>query len=278
MRLGITLHLTDRSIDIRELAVAAEQRGFSSIWIPEHTHIPTSRATPPPGGGSELDDEYPRSPDPWVSLAAAAAVTDRIRLGTGVALVAQHDPIVLAKVVASVDTLSAGRVDMGVGYGWNREEMAHHGVDYSTRRARVREHVLAMKALWTDDEAEFHGDFVDFSPSWSWPKPVQQQGPPVFIGGSGGQRLMDHVAEFADGWLPIGGAGIRRALDELRAACDRHQRDPADVAIIPFGTLPDEGKLAYYDEMGIGETVLRLPSAGRDEVLSVLDDYTRFLD
>lgn len=278
MRLGLTLHLTDRSIDIRELAVAAEQRGFSSIWIPEHTHIPTSRATPPPGGGSELDDEYPRSPDPWVSLAAAAAVTDRIRLGTGVALVAQHDPIVLAKVVASVDALSAGRVDMGVGYGWNREEMAHHGVDYSTRRARVREHVLAMKALWTDDEAEFHGDFVDFSPSWSWPKPVQQQGPPVFIGGSGGPRLMDHVAEFADGWLPIGGAGIRRALDELRAACDRHQRDPADVAIIPFGTLPDEGKLAYYAEMGIGETVLRLPSAGRDEVLSVLDDYTRFLD
>ena len=176
-----------------------------------------------------------------------------------------------------MDALSAGRVDMGVGYGWNREEMAHHGVDYSTRRARVREHVLAMKALWADDEAEFHGDFVDFSPSWSWPKPVQQQGPPVFIGGSGGPRLMDHVAEFADGWLPIGGAGIRRALDELRAACDRHQRDPADVAIIPFGTLPDEGKLGYYAEMGVGETVLRLPSAGRDEVLSVLDDYTRFL-
>ena len=277
MDLGLTLHLTDRSIDIRGLAVEAEQRGFSSIWIPEHTHIPTSRATPPPGGGSELDDEYPRSPDPWVSLAAAAAVTDRIRLGSGVALVAQHDPIVLAKVVASVDALSAGRVAMGVGYGWNREEMAHHGVEYATRRDRVREHVLAMKALWSDDEAEFHGDFVDFSPSWSWPKPVQRPGPPVFVGGSAGPRLLDHVAEFADGWLPIGGAGIRGALDELRTACDRHGRDADDLAIIPFGTIPDEGKLAYYADLGIDEAVLRLPSAGRDDVLAILDDYTRFL-
>ena len=276
MDLGVTLHLTDRSIDVRDLAVEAEARGFSSLWVPEHTHIPTSRDTPAPSV-AEAPEVYPRSPDPWVSLAAAASVTDRIRLGSGVSLVAQHDPLILAKVVASVDALSAGRVSMGVGYGWNREEMAHHGVDYATRRARVREHVLAMQALWAHDEAEFHGEFVDFSSSWSWPKPVQSPGPAVLVGGAAGPRLFDHVAEFADGWMPIGGAGVRAALANLEDACHRHGRDPAGVAVVPFGTIADEGKLDYYAGLGIDEVVLRLPSAGRDVVMAALDGLTRFL-
>jgi len=277
MRLGITIHLTDRSIDVRDLAVAVEERGFHSLYVPEHTHIPVERSTPPPTGGDVLDEEYARSPDPWVSLAAAAAVTDRIALGSGVALVAQHHPISLAKVVASVDALSTGRVVLGVGFGWNREEMAHHGVRYATRRERVAEHVAAMRALWVGDEAEFHGEFVDFDPSWSWPVPVRPGGPPVLVGGGAGPRLFAHVAAWADGWMPIGGSGLAGGMAGLRQACEERGRDPGEVAVVPMGTLPDEGKLEHYASLGVAETVLRVPSAGRDEVLAVLDDHARYL-
>ncbi len=278
MELGITIHLTDRSIGVAELAAAVEDRGFSSLWVPEHTHIPTSRITPAPTGETELPEDYARSPDPWVSLAAAASVTDRIRLGSGVALVAQHHPINLAKVVASVDSLSDGRTVCGVGFGWNREEMADHGVDFTTRRHRVREHVAAMRALWADDVAEFHGRYVDFDPCWSWPVPVQRPGPPVLVGGGGGPRVLSEVAAWADGWLPIGGAGLRAGLDALRMACDEVGRDPADLSVIPIGSVPEAGKLAHYAELGVTETVLRVPSAGRDEVLHALDAHVRFLD
>ncbi len=278
VELGLTIHLTDRSIDVRDLAVEAEARGFSSLWLPEHTHIPASRRTPIPMGGVDLADEYPRSPDPYVSLAAAAALTDQIRLGTGVALVAQHHPINLAKAVASVDALSNGRFVLGIGYGWNVEEMVHHGVEFRTRRAQAREHVLAMRELWTGEAGEYHGDFVDFSPSWAWPKPVRSGGPPVYIGGGAGPKMFAAVAEFADGWLPIGGSGVRAALSDLRAACEERGRDAGELDVIPFGTLPDEGKLEYYAGLGITEVVLRLPSALRDEVLPVLDEFTRFID
>ena len=278
MELGITIHLTDRSIGVAELATAVEERGFSSLWVPEHTHIPTSRTTRAPTGEAELPEDYARSPDPWVSLAAAASMTDRIRLGSGVALVAQHHPINLAKVVASVDALSDGRAVCGVGFGWNREEMADHGVDFTTRRDRVREHVAAMRALWADDVAEFHGRYVDFDPCWSWPVPVQRPGPPVLVGGGGGPRMLSEVAAWADGWLPIGGAGLRAGLDALRMACDEVDRDPADLSVIPIGSVPEVGKLTYYAELGVTETVLRVPSAGRDEVLRALDAHVRFLD
>ncbi|MDP6866891.1 MAG: LLM class F420-dependent oxidoreductase [Acidimicrobiales bacterium] len=278
MELGITIHLTDWSIGVAELAAAVEERGFSSLWVPEHTHIPTSRITPAPTGETELPEDYARSPDPWVSLAAAASVTDRIRLGSGVALVAQHHPINLAKVVASVDSLSDGRTVCGVGFGWNREEMADHGVDFTTRRDRVREHVAAMRTLWADDVAEFHGRYVDFDPCWSWPVPVQRPGPPVLVGGGGGPRVLSEVAAWADGWLPIGGAGLRVGLDALRMACDEVDRDPADLSVIPIGSVPEAGKLAHYAELGVTETVLRVPSAGRDEVLRALDAHVRFLD
>ena len=177
MDLGITIHLTDWCIDIRELAVEAELRGFSSVFIPEHSHIPSSQKTPVPAVSGIASEDYPRLPDPLISLAAAASVTTRIRLGTGVLLVAQHDPINLAKSTSTLDTISNGRFEMGVGYGWNREEMSHHGVEFSTRRERVRETMLAVKELWTKEEAEFHGKFVNFDPSWTWPKPVQENGP-----------------------------------------------------------------------------------------------------
>ena len=211
---------TDQSIGVVELARAAEERGFASFYVPEHTHIPSSRATPAPAG-EPLGEEYSHSLDPFVSLTAAAAVTERLVVGTGIALVAQRDPIVMAKEVASLDLVSNGRFVLGIGFGWNREEMAHHGVRYADRRAVAREKVLAMKALWSEDEASFSGDHVSFEPTWSWPKPVQRPHPPILIGGGGGPKLFEAIADYADGWIPIGGGGVRAALPELRAAFER---------------------------------------------------------
>jgi len=264
---------TDVSMAVPELAVESEARGLTSLFLPEHTHIPVSRRTPPPTGDAELAEEYRRTVDPFVVLAAAAALTETIRLGTGICLVAQREPIVTAKAVATLDALSGGRFDFGIGFGWNREEMIDHGVDPATRRAVAREHVLAMRALWRDETAAFKGDSVCFEASWAWPKPVQPGGPPVLLGGAAGPTMFAHVAEYADGWLPIGGSGIRAALPQLVAACEAAGRDPASVRVIPFGTMPDEGKLEYYASLGIDEVVLRLPTAPRDVVLPVLDRY-----
>jgi probable F420-dependent oxidoreductase len=277
VQLGLTLFTTDQSISPVDLAREAEARGFHSLYIPEHTHIPTSRRTPPPTGDDVLAEEYKRTLDPYVSLAGAASVTRTIRLGTGIALVAQHDAIVLAKQLATLDLLSEGRLVLGIGYGWNREEMESHGVDAKRRGALVREKMLAMQALWSQEVAEFRGEFVSFEPSWQWPKPVQQPRPRTLIGGAPGPRLFAHVAEFADGWMPIGGAGIREALPSLRRALEERGRDPAELHVVPMGILPDERKLEYYASVGVTEAVLRLPSAPRDEVLPVLDEYARFL-
>jgi probable F420-dependent oxidoreductase len=260
-----------------ELAREAEARGFSSLFVPEHTHIPVSRRTPAPTGDPELAQEYLRSLDPYVALAAAASVTSRIRLGTGVALVAQHDPIALAKEIATVDHLSGGRFVLGIGYGWNHEEMENHGIDVKRRRARVRETVLAMQALWANDVASFAGEFVRFEPSWQWPKPVQKPRPPVLLGGAPGPTLFAHVAEYGDGWLPIGGAGLAQALPALRRAVAERGRDPAALEIVPMGVFPAPGKLDYYREIGVTEAVLRLPSAPRDRVMPVLDEYARLV-
>lgn len=269
---------TDRTMPVPDLAREAEARGLQSLYIPEHTHIPTSRDTPPPTGDAELADEYKRTVDPFVALAGAAALTDRIRLGTGICLVAQRDPLVTAKAVATLDQLSGGRFEFGVGFGWNRDEMVDHGVDPSTRRNRAREHVLAMQALWRDDVASFDGDYVRFPPTWSWPKPVQPGGPPVLLGGAAGPTLFAHIAAYGDGWIPIGGAGLKEALPTLHAACDASGRDPAGLRVVPFGTVPDRDKLDYYATLGIEEVVLRVPGAGRDKVLEVLDGYAGFVD
>jgi len=277
MQIGVTIHATDQTLAPAELAREAEGRGFHSLYLPEHTHIPVSRRTPPPTGEAELGEEYKRSLDPWVALATAAALTSRIRLGTGVALVAQHHPIALAKQIATLDRLSAGRFVLGIGYGWNAEEMENHGIDVRRRRARVRETLLAMQELWSKEVASFQGEFVRFEPSWQWPKPVQQPRPPVLIGGAPGPTLFAHVAEYADGWMPIGGAGLRRALPGLRKALEERGRDPDEIRVVPFGVRPDPGKLDYYASIGVSEAVLRLPCAGRDPVLRALDEFARFV-
>ncbi|MQY02940.1 TIGR03619 family F420-dependent LLM class oxidoreductase [Actinomadura macrotermitis] len=271
MRLGITMFMTDRTVQAHDLAREAEARGFASLYVPEHTHIPVSRETPPPTGVDTLPEEYGRMPDPLVALAAAAAVTGRIVLGTGVCLPAQRDPIVTAKAVATLERLAPGRFRLGVGYGWNVEEAADHGVPWKRRRAMTREHVLAMRELWTAEQASFKGEFVDFAACWSWPKPTARI--PVLVGGAAGPTLFAHIAEYGDGWIPIGGAGIREALPALRAACAAAGR--AMVPVVPFGTLPTARKLDYYASLGIEEVVLRVPPGTRDEVLPVLDGYAR---
>lgn len=273
MQIGVTMFVTDLSMTAHDLARAAEERGYSSLWVPEHTHIPTSRRTPPPTGDPELPEEYLRTVDPFVALAAAASVTSRIRIGTGICLVAQRDTIVTAKEVASLDLISKGRFCFGVGFGWNREEMANHGVDYSSRRRLVREKVMAMKELWTRDRAAFRGEMVSFEESWCWPKPVQKPHPPVYIGGAAGPQLFRHIAEYADGWIPIGGAGIRRVLPELQRALEERGRELRDISIIPFGTIAEPGKLDYYASLGIREVVLRLPTGPAERVLPELDRH-----
>jgi probable F420-dependent oxidoreductase len=276
MRFGVTIFPTDRSIGVIELARALEDRGLDSLWLPEHTHIPTSRRTPwpvDPTGRTPIDEKYKRSLDPLVALGAVAATTERLRIGTGILLAAQRDPIVTAKAIASVDHLSHGRVAIGMGFGWNEDEMEHHGVEYRRRRAKGREHLLAMRRLWEDDEAEFHGEFVDFSPSWSWPKPVQRP-LPVLLGGAAGPTLFTHIAEYAQGWIPIGGRGLREALPRLRDAVADAGRDPADLEIVPMAVIPDPGKLEHYEALGCTEVVIDLPSKPAGDVLPLLDRFT----
>ena len=278
MKLGLTMFATDLSCDLVTVAREAETRGFHSLYVPEHTHIPTSRRTPPPTGDAELAEEYKRTQDPFVALAAAAAVTTRLRIGTGICLVAQRDPIVLAKEVATLDLVSGGRFVFGIGFGWNREEMASHDVAFATRRELVREKMLAMQALWSHERAAFSGEHVRFEESWSWPKPVQKPRPPVLLGGAPGPKLFAHIAEYCDGWMPIGGAGVAASLPALREAVEKAGRNPSAISVVPFGTIPSRGKLDRYASLGITEVVLGLPSAPRDDVLRVLDDHAAWID
>jgi probable F420-dependent oxidoreductase len=278
MKFGATMFMTDQTMGPVELAQAAEERGLYSLYIPEHTHIPVERKTKPPTGDEELRDEYKRTLDPFVALATAAACTESILLGTGICLVAQRDPIVTAKEVATLDRLSGGRFVFGVGFGWNEDEIANHGVTMKERRALARENVLAMRALWQNDIGEFDGEHVHIAPSWSWPKPVKPEGPPVLIGGAPGPKLLAHVAEYADGWIPIGGAGVKAALADLHRLCEERDRDPASLRIVPFGTVPDPGKVEYYESIGIDEVVLRIPGGDADRVLPYLDEYAKLID
>jgi probable F420-dependent oxidoreductase len=276
LRYGITMFATDVSMDVVELAREAEARGLQSLWLPEHTHIPVSRRTPPPTGDAELAEEYRRCLDPLVALAAAATATEHLRLGTGILLAAQREPIVTAKAVATLDHLSGGRAALGVGFGWNEDELEHHGVSMRDRRDVARERILAMQALWADEEASFEGRHVHLDPSWSWPKPVQtgtdgRRRVPVLHGGAAGPKLFAHVAEYGDGWIPIGGRGLTDAIPELRAVVEQAGRDPDQLEIVPFGSIPDPGKLDHFERIGVTECVFRLPSADRDVVLPLLD-------
>ena len=270
MRTGLSLFATDRGVRPDDAARWAEERGFDAIYLPEHTHIPVERLTPHPLTGADLDDRYRRTLDPWVALATAAVSTARIRLGTAVALVAEHDPIALAKQVATLDHLSGGRVVLGVGYGWNHDELLDHGVDPGRRRDVVREHVLAMEALWADDPVGFDGEFVRLRPSWAWPKPVQRPRVPVLVGGAAGPRLFGHVAEFGDGWMPHGGSGLGRALPRLHEAWERAGR-PGAPRVVPVGVLPDAGRLEHYARLGVDEVAFEFPDGGSGDPRPELD-------
>jgi probable F420-dependent oxidoreductase len=278
MQIGAFIFPTEYAIRIDELARALEDRGFESLFVTEHTHIPTSRRSPWPGGGT-LPKEYAHTLDPFVGLAAAAAVTSRLRLGTGICLVIQHDPIVTAKEVATLDFLSNGRFLFGVGAGWNAEEMEHHGTAFPTRFRVMRERVLAMKEIWTKEEAEFHGEFVRFDRLWSYPKPVQKPHPPVLLGGEG-SRTLRRVVEFCDGWFPRGRAGVESILAqlaELRGEAARVGRDPKTISVSVFGGKPDRPTFDRYRAAGIDRVVLPLPSEGREHILALLDQYAGFL-
>jgi probable F420-dependent oxidoreductase len=277
---GVFIFPTDYSIAPADLARAAESRGFESVFFPEHTHIPASRATAWPGG-RELPREYWNTHDPFVALATAAAVTSTIKLGTGIVLVTERDPILMAKQVASLDALSEGRVLLGIGAGWNVEEMANHGVEFASRWKVLRERVLAMRQIWTQDEAEFHGEFVDFDPLWANPKPAQLGGPKVLLGASS-RWTFARIAEYGDGWFPIyqdpqraeaqGAVDYAAGIAELRRQWAAAGRDGApDLSI--FGLGPHQDRIAGLVEMGFNRVVFGLPSADADTVLPLLDRY-----
>ena len=276
MRIGLLIFPTDQTIDPLELAREADERGFESLWFPEHSHIPTSRITPWGGneGAPPLPDFYWRSHDPFVALSACAAVTTNLKLATGICLVAQRDPIHTAKEVASLDRISGGRFLFGIGYGWNKEEMAHHGTAYGERRAILRENILAMKELWANDQASFEGEHVSISSSWAWPKPTQQPHPPIILGGNAGPRTAKDIAEFCDGWMPIGGRHPLDKWSEVVAACETIGRDPETIERGVFMAPPDVSKLADLAAAGVSRGVLGLPQGPRDEVLEALDLLT----
>ena len=276
MRLGVTMFVTDRSIGPDALAREIEARGLDSLYVPEHTHIPVGRRTPAPMG-EPLPEEYHRTYDPFVALAAAAAVTTRIRLATGICLVAQRDPIVTAKEVASLDHYSGGRFVFGVGFGWNEDELEDHGVAMGDRREVARDKILAMQALWADEPEGYDSTRARVAPSWAFPKPVQRPRPPILIGGGAGPKLFAHIAEYGDGWIPIGGAGVRDSLPALRAAAEEAGRDPSSLQVVIFFAMPTRDKLEYYRELGVTEVVSALPSAGPDKVLPLLDRYAELV-
>ena len=267
---GVNMFPTDYSIQPVELAKAVEARGFDSLFFPEHTHIPASRATPFPGGG-DLPKHYWHAHDPFVALGAAAAVTEHIRLGTGICLVIERDPITLAKEIASLDMISNGRAIIGIGAGWNREEMENHGANYQHRWAIVREKVLAMREIWNNDTAEFHGEHVDFAPIWSYPKPVQAGGPPIWIGANS-KWVFDRIADYADGWLPIGGLGSGN-MARLQEALEAKGRKVEDLDLALFGAPPDAAQVAGRIGQGFDHISFGLPCSTADEVLPMLDRY-----
>jgi probable F420-dependent oxidoreductase len=273
MRVGVFYFPTDYGINIAELARALEERGFASLYVPEHTHIPTSRRSPFPGGG-ELPKKYSHTHDPFVGLSFAAAATKKLLVGTGICLIPERDPIVTAKCVASLDQLSGGRFIFGIGGGWNVEEMENHGARYETRFKLMRERILAMKALWTQEGASFHGEFVNFDPVWSWPKPAQRRHPPILLGGESDYTLR-RIVEYCDGWIPrpVGDFTAKGAVERLRRMAETKGRDPKSLIISVFRAPAEKAALAEYGRAGIDEALLEIPDLSRDEILQLLDRY-----
>lgn len=275
MRIATTIFLTDETITPVRLARELEERGFAGLYLPEHTHIPVERTTPYPAGG-DLPREYGRTLDPFVALAQAAAVTERLGLATGITLVAQHDPVDLAKQVATLDHLSGGRFTLGLGFGWNKEEAADHGVEWTTRRALGWDRLALMRALWAPEPTPYEGEFASVRPSLAHPKPANGA-PRTLVGGAAGPKLFARIAEQADGWLPVGGRGLGESIPELRKAWESGGRSPEALQIVPYAVRPSAGKLAHYAELGVTEAVLQLPPGDESEVLRTLDDFTQYV-
>ncbi|MFI0981268.1 LLM class F420-dependent oxidoreductase [Streptomyces sp. NPDC021093] len=275
MRISATIFLTDETITPVRLAQELEQRGFAGLYLPEHTHIPVGRETDYPAGG-ELPREYGRTLDPFVALGQAAAVTERLGLGTGITLIAQHDPIDLAKQIATLDHLSGGRFTLGLGFGWNKEEAADHGVEWRTRRELGRDRVGLMRALWANEPTSYEGEFGSVRASEAHPKPGGGA-PRILVGGAAGPKLFADIAGYADGWMPIGGRGLGESIPVLREVWETAGRDPKRLHVVPYAVLPSAGKLEHYAGLGIEEVVLQLPPASEREVLHTLDTYAEHL-
>ena len=281
MEIGAFMFVTDYSMGPAELARLLEERGFESMWVPEHTHIPASRRSPWPGG-ADLPQEYWHSYDPFVALSAAAAVTTNLKLGTGICLVVERDPITTAKEIASLDLLSNGRFMFGIGGGWNAEEMENHGTAYRSRWRLLRERILAMKAIWTEDVAEFHGEFVNFDKVWAYPKPVQKPHPPIFMGGDGATTF-NRVVEFCDGWMPIAGRpGQEGSLAEkivlLRRQAEEAGRDPQNLPVSVYWMgRPRDDTVDRMTEAGVDRLIFGLPSAQQDEAMPRIDQCAELI-
>jgi len=271
MRVGAFYFPTDYGINVAELARTLEERGFDSLYVCEHTHIPVSRRTPFPAGG-ELPKRYVHTHDPFVALSFAAAATKNLKLGTGIALIPQRDPIVTAKSVSSLDQLSNGRFIFGIGGGWNVEEMENHGATYETRFKMMRERILAMKELWTKEEAAYHGEFVNFDPVWQYPKPKQKPHPPILLGGETDYTLK-RIVEYCDGWFPRprGGWEPKSAVERLHKMAEGAGRDPKSLSITVFRAPSDKAALATYRDVGIDSALLEIPDLSRDEILREID-------
>jgi probable F420-dependent oxidoreductase len=273
VRNGLVLFTSDRGITPAALGRAAEERGFDTFYVPEHTHIPVRRDAAHPGTGDETlpDDRYLRTLDPWVSLATVAAVTERIGLSTAVALPVESDPITLAKSIATLDLLSGGRVSLGAGFGWNTDELADHHVPADRRRTVLREYVEAMRALWTQEEASYEGEFVSFGPSWAWPKPAQAH-VPIVIGAGGGPRTFRWIARHADGWMTTPTQqDIGAQITALQEAWAEAGREGAPEIRVLIAFKPDPADLAAWAEAGATELIWGVPDKAPDEVLASLD-------
>jgi probable F420-dependent oxidoreductase len=273
MELGLAHFLTDWGMSPAELGRQVEERGFESLFLPEHTHIPVGRETDYPGGG-ELPAEYSHTVDPFVALAAAAVATERIKLGLGVCLVIERDPIVTAKEVSTLDHVSRGRVLFGVGAGWNIEEMRNHGTDPRTRFTRMRESVEAMKVIWTQDEAEYHGKLIDFDPIWQWPKPVQEPHPPILVGGLG-EKVYDRVVAYGDEWIPNrvrSPEALAERIEELQRRAAAAGRGPIPVTV--FGAKAEARLLERLRAAGVTRSLFYLRPTERGEVERQLDALT----
>ena len=275
MQIGAAMFFTDYSMTPAALGRALEDRGFESLWAPEHSHIPVSRKTPFPGGG-DLPKRYYDTMDPFVSLTMAAAATTKLLVATGVCLVNQRDPIQTAKLVASIDQVSAGRFLFGVGVGWNEDEMENHGTSLATRAKVSRERIEAMKEIWTKSKAEYHGEFVNFDPIMSWPKPVQKPYPQVIVGGAfpqGARRAL----RYGNGWIPVAGrgpqAGVGDLIQRFRQMAAEVGRDPAEVPLSFFGAREDLDQVKHLRDLGVSRLVVALDSEKEDTILPVLDRW-----